>query len=732
MLKKTLSVFLALIMVVSVVPFFKTETSAAGIAITLDPGHGCGTGAAGAMDWGGLQEDHYNLTMAQNCKAQLEQYGFTVYMTRTSHSENPSYDQRVLTAVNSGSSAFVSIHNNSFSNANARGSAIFIVNPNYNYEMYSNSVNMANLIMSRLNNDVGTHKNTNPYYSNGDSVHPDGSVAEYYAVLWRAKRWSKGKYGSSQLNAAMIVEGVFQSNYSDVVNFLLKPEKVAAMGVAIANGIIDFYGGSVTPSAPTYVNNIDDTEGMTAKDSSNSHIQCTASVVHGNGFYMQGWSVHEDGISAFQGSLDGGAWTDIYSNFRQDVFNANPNHPNSSDKNAFNTTLDTSTIEPGVHTYKIRGVSKGGETYEIATYTIDVMPADGSTYMTVHSNALAPGGNFIVTAKGASTYAWVGLFGINETPGEVVSYYWYEMGTNEVTFDLLNGGDKGGVNDRGTPAPGNYKLVLFADTTSRMPIDEIAVTVVGEVQHAFDTTGPLTVAQGETFHISGWGASMDGMKGYAYSIDGVRASDYLTLNQRQDVIDHLTNCGFSTTINDTHAYAADISSASMTPGEHRVAVIGITNTDVEFDIGSIQVIVTAPAVIEKIEGNVTIDRDTDTNTSYIKDIDLNTTVEELLNMFTKDGCVIKDKDGNAATGKLGTGCTVELIVNGVVHETAIIIVKADLDGDAIATSKDVILAKLYRQSQTGGNVAKLASDFDGNGTVSATDLTSIAQAVSAN
>ncbi len=732
MLKKTLSIFLALLMAVSVVPFFKTQTGAAGIAITLDPGHGQGTGAAGAMTWGGLQEDHYNLTISEYCKARLESYGFTVHMTRTSHNENPSYDARVMTAVNTGSDAFVSIHNNSNGSSTPYGSMIFMVNPNYNYQMYVNTVAMSRCIMDRLVADAGTYEWAAPYYTNGDSTHPDGSAAEYYAVLWRAKRWSEGVYSGSNVSAGLIVECVFQSNYSDVVNFLMNPAKLEAMGYAIADGLADYYGVDAAPSGPAHVNNIDDTDGMTSRDTTNAVIQCAATVEKGTTFIMKGWSVNENGVSTYQGSLDGGDWTNINSYFREDVYNAMADYTVCSDINSFDVALDTSSLSFGNHTYDIRCVTKNNETYDVASYDINITVPAGVSYVNVLSNAFAPGGNFMVTAKGASDLAWVGLFGANETPGQVNSYCYYEMQTAgvEYTFDLIQDGVAS--SSRGTPAPGNYKLVLFADESSSIIVDEVPVVVVGSVQYSLDTKGPFEVAQGDTVHISGWGASMDGMKGYVYSIDGVRADGYMTTGQRQDVVDHLTNSGYTVTISDVHAFVHNISTAAMTPGTHTISVIGITNTDVEYDIGSAEITVTAPAVVEKIEGSVTIDRDTDADTAYITDIDLNTTAEELLAKFTKDGCVIKDKSGNTATGKLGTGCTVELIINGVVHDKAIIIVTADLDGDAMATSKDVILAKMYRNAQTGGNVAKLASDFDGNGTVSATDLTSIAQAVAAN
>ncbi len=159
----------------------------------------------------------------------------------------------------------------------------------------------------------------------------------------------------------------------------------------------------------------------------------------------------------------------------------------------------------------------------------------------------------------------------------------------------------------------------------------------------------------------------------------------------------------------------------------------IFNSDLDnVDFTVIDGKITVSEVLEEIEGDVTIDRDTDSDTAYIPNIALGTTAEELLSKFTNENCVITDKKGNPISGKLGTGCVVKLVINGVLHDSAIIIVNADLDGDAMVTSKDVILAKMYRQSQIGGNIAKLASDLDGNGSVSSNDIKSMALAVAKN
>ncbi len=218
------------------------------IKITLDAGHGynkregCYTGAAQAMQWGGLQEDFYNWDITLACKERLEQYGIEVHMTKRDLDDNPSYDRRVMTAVNNGSIAFISIHNNAYSDPSVSGSNIFLVNPNYNPQMYKNSVAMANCVMKRLVRDAGTTQQTPPYYSNNpDTKLPDGSDGEKFNVLYHSKCWSAGKYDGSNIAAAMIVECVFQTCEYDVKNFLMNPEKIKAMGVAIADGIAEYY-----------------------------------------------------------------------------------------------------------------------------------------------------------------------------------------------------------------------------------------------------------------------------------------------------------------------------------------------------------------------------------------------------------------------------------------------------------------------------------------------------------
>ncbi len=474
---------------------------------------------------------------------------------------------------------------------------------------------------------------------------------------------------------------------------------------------------------------VDPTDSVDSIDYSSKIIVCDTSLSRGEQLFTGGWSVHEEGVTIFQASLDNAEWYDIASGFREDVFNNNPGYTNCDTINAFTAALDTSSLSIGRHIFKVRGVTKTGATYSVATYNITIQPGVNDYSLSVENDVVASNGKLIVTAKGAMPLAWVGLYAADDVIGQVSSYRYYEMPEAGVThtFDLLSQPDH---NLRGKPGAGNYKMVLFLDESASTQLIQIPITIVGDVDSYLDSGKEIVVEQGQSFPAIGWGISYDGMSGYTYAVDGVKSSVNLATDVRGDVLsakpDYADICA------DVHAFRDSISTEAMSVGTHTVTIIGVTKSGAEFDIANIALTVIAPTTLEKIEGDVTIDRDTDEKTAYIKDIELNTTAEQLLAKLTSDGCVIKDKNGNVATGKLGTGCTVELIINGVVHENAVIIVKADLDGDAIATSKDVILAKLYRQSQTGGNIAKLASDLDGNGSVTSEDVVAIAQAVAAN
>lgn len=291
-IKKFFSLLLVSAMLVpSLIPAANAESEPS-LIITLDAGHGInsdgdGTGTSGAVEFGGVNEVYYNWEIANHCKQRLEEYGVLVYMTKESVEHDPSFDDRVIPASKNGSVAFISIHNNYSDNPNARGTQIYTVNDNYNSEMYTNTIKLANRIMTRLNKDAGTTKNADPYFVNSqtNSKHPDGSLQEYYGVLWRAKRYSEGKTRGSKLLAGMIVECAFLSNKNDVEEFMLKPEKLKALGYAIADGIADHYKLTLLSEQTEEITTDFLTEDITEENTAYASQNATENIVneHGNG-----------------------------------------------------------------------------------------------------------------------------------------------------------------------------------------------------------------------------------------------------------------------------------------------------------------------------------------------------------------------------------------------------------------------------------------------------------------
>lgn len=244
MLKRIFSTLLACTMITCALPGTSATAEEEPIRITLDPGHGEGksadgstsTGTDAAVQWGGVNELYYNLTISLYTRERLEQYnGVVVNMTRTTNEECPGLQERVDIAKAFNSDAIISIHNNMNSNPEAYGSQIYVPNRNYNAKMASNSLRCANRIMKHLNNDAGTHKNTDPYSTDhATEKYPDGTAADHLRVI---------RFGKlAELDVAMIVECAFLSNQSDYERHISTDEGLKKLGYAIADGIADFYG----------------------------------------------------------------------------------------------------------------------------------------------------------------------------------------------------------------------------------------------------------------------------------------------------------------------------------------------------------------------------------------------------------------------------------------------------------------------------------------------------------
>ena len=207
------------------------------VVVVLDPGH---DGTHGGSSANGFVEAQLNLKIAQYCKAELEEYyGVTVYMTRDSAScpngggDNKScLQRRADIARDMGANLFVSLHNNYSSASSASGAEIWYPNQNYNPWTSQVGGSAASKILEQLTS-LGLHNRGTQIRNAKEDKYPDGSAADYYAVIRHCK-----EYGIP----GIIVEHAFMSNSSDAANFLSNDEGLKKLGVADATGIAQYYG----------------------------------------------------------------------------------------------------------------------------------------------------------------------------------------------------------------------------------------------------------------------------------------------------------------------------------------------------------------------------------------------------------------------------------------------------------------------------------------------------------
>ena len=212
------------------------------LIVVLDPGHD--STHAGAQKYG-YGEEKLVLKIAKYCKAELEQYsGVTVYMTRegeacanggSSVNSATCNARRVEFAAAKGADVFVSFHLNSSTSSSAMGAGVYYPNSNYRPDLGQEGHDLGRLIVNNLV-ALGLHEwagGTLIHNSEDGTTYPDGSLADYLAVIRRCKL---------EGIPAVLIEHAFLSNSSDVNNFLNSDEKLKRLGEADAKAIVDYYG----------------------------------------------------------------------------------------------------------------------------------------------------------------------------------------------------------------------------------------------------------------------------------------------------------------------------------------------------------------------------------------------------------------------------------------------------------------------------------------------------------
>ena len=205
-----------------------------GITICLDAGHGGNDG--GAVGVNGALEKNLTLKITQYCKEELEKYNCNVVMTRTGDT-NPSLEERADIAKNYGASYLISFHLNSAS-SQAQGAEVYYPNNHWRSDISTNGAKVAQAIQNQLvslglvNRGIKIKTIDENIYKD-PYRYDDGSVADYYGIIRNAKY--NGLTG-------LIIEHCFINNASDYNKYLSSDEKLKALGVADANGIIAALG----------------------------------------------------------------------------------------------------------------------------------------------------------------------------------------------------------------------------------------------------------------------------------------------------------------------------------------------------------------------------------------------------------------------------------------------------------------------------------------------------------
>ena len=237
------------------------------IVVVLDPGHD--STHAGASYYGYKEEDLV-LKIAQYCKAELEKYnGVTVYMTRSgkecafglpqggrtvdSDGENLTYTalcnkKRVQFAASKNADVFVSFHLNANNNTSAHGAGVYYPNSSYRPDLGQAGKDLANKIFANLN-ALGLSAwagGTLIRDSEDNTVYPDGSLADYLAVIRRSKEAGI---------PAVLIEHAFLSNPNEVNSFLSTDEQLKKIGIADATAIAQHF--KLSQGSTTYYNGID-------------------------------------------------------------------------------------------------------------------------------------------------------------------------------------------------------------------------------------------------------------------------------------------------------------------------------------------------------------------------------------------------------------------------------------------------------------------------------------------
>lgn len=208
------------------------------IKICLDPGHGYKQN----LGLRGYYESVGNLHACQLLKAELEKYGFEVYMTRTEENQDPSIStQRGQVAVRNNCQVFLSWHSDANAKPGVRGVTVIrsLKRPE--------SVDLGQQLAAAVSKVMDTP--LSPYAGHVQGVWVRSYSAQspnldYYAVIRNAVA------GSSPVKYAFLIEHGFHTNPQDVEKLDSSASRLRIVQ-AEAKVLADYFGMQAgTPEPP--------------------------------------------------------------------------------------------------------------------------------------------------------------------------------------------------------------------------------------------------------------------------------------------------------------------------------------------------------------------------------------------------------------------------------------------------------------------------------------------------
>ncbi len=198
--------------------------------IVLDAGHGGNdSGCQFHSEEGTINEKTLNLKIAEYMKFYLEEYdNVTVLMTREDD-EYMGLSERTTFAIENEADYFISLHNNSMTDAGgyAEGSSICVAMGNYNKEVGLKSQELGCTIIHELAK-IGLKNNGLVMRSSMDTEYENGRAADYYANI---------RNTLVEDIAGVIIEHGFMDNPNDFYDFLCSEDQLRRVAEADATGV---------------------------------------------------------------------------------------------------------------------------------------------------------------------------------------------------------------------------------------------------------------------------------------------------------------------------------------------------------------------------------------------------------------------------------------------------------------------------------------------------------------